>query len=185
VLLFVYGSTALLIGLGRFFSFLILYTVGMTPWTGDQPVARPLPTHRIDAHRHPCLEWHSVRSCSAETLGKKSTWKRSGWDDNADRQHTAASGSLSAEGWSDRPCFKLLSLGLLLTGIGNIIIIIIITGSRGKLSRYSDWCRAGRPRCRSSSPGRGKIFICSSSSTKVLRPTWPPMRWIPGLFPRG
>jgi hypothetical protein len=31
---------------GQFFSFLILYTVGKTPWTGDQPVARPLPTHR-------------------------------------------------------------------------------------------------------------------------------------------
>jgi hypothetical protein len=27
--------------------FLILYTVGRTPWTGDQPVARPLPKHRI------------------------------------------------------------------------------------------------------------------------------------------
>jgi hypothetical protein len=33
-------------GLGLFFSFLILYTVGRTPWTGDQPFARPLPTHR-------------------------------------------------------------------------------------------------------------------------------------------
>jgi hypothetical protein len=32
--------------LGRFFSFLIIYTVGRTPWTGDQPVARPLLTHR-------------------------------------------------------------------------------------------------------------------------------------------
>jgi hypothetical protein len=32
--------------LDRFFSFLILYTVGRTPWTGDHPVARPLPTHR-------------------------------------------------------------------------------------------------------------------------------------------
>jgi hypothetical protein len=32
-----------LLGLGRFFIFLILYTVGWTPWTGDQPVARPLP----------------------------------------------------------------------------------------------------------------------------------------------
>jgi hypothetical protein len=29
-----------------FFSLLILYTVGRTPWTGYQPVARPLPTHR-------------------------------------------------------------------------------------------------------------------------------------------
>jgi hypothetical protein len=46
----VYGSTDL-VGLGRFFSFLILYTVGRTPWTGDQPVERPLPTHR-----HPCFE---------------------------------------------------------------------------------------------------------------------------------
>jgi hypothetical protein len=26
--------------------FLNLYTVGRTPWTGDQPIARPLPTHR-------------------------------------------------------------------------------------------------------------------------------------------
>jgi hypothetical protein len=31
--------------LGRFFSFLILYTVGRTPWTEDQPVAVPLPSH--------------------------------------------------------------------------------------------------------------------------------------------
>jgi hypothetical protein len=31
---------------GHFFSFLILYTVDRAPWTGDQPVARPLPTHR-------------------------------------------------------------------------------------------------------------------------------------------
>jgi hypothetical protein len=36
------------------FQFLNPYTVGRTPWTGDQPVASPLP-----AHRHPCLEWDS------------------------------------------------------------------------------------------------------------------------------
>jgi hypothetical protein len=35
-----------LLDLGRSFCLLILYTVGRTPWTGDQPVARPLPTHR-------------------------------------------------------------------------------------------------------------------------------------------
>jgi hypothetical protein len=34
------------VDLDNVFSFLILYTVGMTPWTSDQPVARPLPTHR-------------------------------------------------------------------------------------------------------------------------------------------
>jgi hypothetical protein len=32
--------------LGRFFSFWILYTISRTAWTGDQLVARPLPTHR-------------------------------------------------------------------------------------------------------------------------------------------
>jgi hypothetical protein len=42
----IYGSTVLFIDLGRFFSFLILHTVGRTPWTGNQPVARPPPTQR-------------------------------------------------------------------------------------------------------------------------------------------
>jgi hypothetical protein len=42
---FFYCSTVL-VGLGRFFSFVILYTVGRAAWTSDQPVARPLPTHR-------------------------------------------------------------------------------------------------------------------------------------------
>jgi hypothetical protein len=46
IYLFIYGFTVLLLDLGRFFSSLILYTVGRTPWMGDQPVARPLPTHR-------------------------------------------------------------------------------------------------------------------------------------------
>jgi hypothetical protein len=44
IYLSIYGSTALA-DLGRF-QFLNLYTVGRTPWTGDQPVARALPTHR-------------------------------------------------------------------------------------------------------------------------------------------
>jgi hypothetical protein len=30
--------------LATFFSFLILYTVGRTPWTGNQPVTEPLST---------------------------------------------------------------------------------------------------------------------------------------------
>jgi hypothetical protein len=46
IYLTVCGCTVLLLDLGSFFCFLILYTVGRTPWTGDQPVARPLPTHR-------------------------------------------------------------------------------------------------------------------------------------------
>jgi hypothetical protein len=43
-----------LLGPGCFFSFVILYTVGRTPWTGDQSVTRPLLTHR-----YPCLKWDS------------------------------------------------------------------------------------------------------------------------------
>jgi hypothetical protein len=36
-------ATQRFVGPWRFFSFLILYIVGKTPWVGDQPVARPLP----------------------------------------------------------------------------------------------------------------------------------------------
>jgi hypothetical protein len=43
--IYIYGSTTF-VDLGRFFSFLILYTVGRTLWTGVQPVVRPIPTHR-------------------------------------------------------------------------------------------------------------------------------------------
>jgi hypothetical protein len=35
-----------LLGLSRFFSFLIFYTVSRTPWTEDQPFARLLPAYR-------------------------------------------------------------------------------------------------------------------------------------------
>jgi hypothetical protein len=49
--------------LGRFFSFLILFTIGIAPWTGDQPVASLLSTsrrtHTQNKRGHPCLEWDS------------------------------------------------------------------------------------------------------------------------------
>jgi hypothetical protein len=43
----IYLSMALqpFIGPSPLFSFLFFYTVGRTPWTGDQPVVRPVPTH--------------------------------------------------------------------------------------------------------------------------------------------
>jgi hypothetical protein len=37
--------------IGRLFGYLILYTVGTTPCTRHEPVAGPLPTHTINAHR--------------------------------------------------------------------------------------------------------------------------------------
>jgi hypothetical protein len=62
-----------LLGLDRFFSFLILYAVGMTPWTGDQPVARPLPTHSTTQtqNKHPCLEWDSNPRSQCSNEGKR------------------------------------------------------------------------------------------------------------------
>jgi hypothetical protein len=49
--LFIHSSMALqpFVGpwpLAAFFSFVDLYTFGRTPWTREQPVARPLPTHK-------------------------------------------------------------------------------------------------------------------------------------------
>jgi hypothetical protein len=38
------------VGPWRLLQFRNLYTDGRTPWTSDQSVARPLPTHRINAH---------------------------------------------------------------------------------------------------------------------------------------
>jgi hypothetical protein len=52
----------------------VFYTDGRTPWTGDQPVVRPLPTHRTTqtqnkrTHRHPCLEWSYYLSISLSTI---------------------------------------------------------------------------------------------------------------------
>jgi hypothetical protein len=37
-----------MLDLGLFFGYLILYTVGRTPWTGDQPIAESLPIHRTN-----------------------------------------------------------------------------------------------------------------------------------------
>jgi hypothetical protein len=38
------------------FQFLNLYTVGRTPWTVDQPVAKPLPTHRTTQTQNKCTQ---------------------------------------------------------------------------------------------------------------------------------
>jgi hypothetical protein len=50
-------------------------------------------------------------------------------------------------------------------------------------SRYSDWLRAGRQRDQSSRPGRVKIF--SESSRPALRPTQPPIQWVPWALSLG
>jgi hypothetical protein len=53
-----------------------------------------------------------------------------------------------------------------------------------KYSRHSDWLRAGRPRGRSASPGRGEILLFSSSRP-VQELTQPPIQWILGVLLQG
>jgi hypothetical protein len=48
-----------LLGFGRFFSFFILHTVGMTSWTSDQSVARPLPTHSTAQTQNELTDIHA------------------------------------------------------------------------------------------------------------------------------
>jgi hypothetical protein len=51
---------SLLLGPCHFFSFVILYTVDSTLWTEDQPVARPLPTHRTTQTQYKHTDIHAL-----------------------------------------------------------------------------------------------------------------------------
>jgi hypothetical protein len=51
----------------------------------------------------------------------------------------------------------------------------------GLRSRYRDWLRAGRPRGRSTSPGRVKYFLFFTPSRPVLGPTQPRIQCVPGV----
>jgi hypothetical protein len=50
---------------------------------------------------------------------------------------------------------------------------------------YSDWLRAGRARCRSSSPGRVKNVLFSTPSRPALGFTQPRIQWVPGALSPG
>jgi hypothetical protein len=60
-----------------------------------------------------------------------------------------------------------------------------LNSSSTLLSRYSDWLRAGRPRGRSSSCGRVKNYLFSTSSIPDLGPTQPSIQWVPGIKRQG
>jgi hypothetical protein len=51
-----------LLGRGRFSNFVILYRVGRPPWTGDQPVTRPLPTHTTAQTQNKCTQTSMPRA---------------------------------------------------------------------------------------------------------------------------
>jgi hypothetical protein len=55
----------------------------------------------------------------------------------------------------------------------------------GQRSRYSDYLRAGKPRGRSSRPGRSKNFNFSMLSSPALAPTHPPTQWVLGALSPG
>jgi hypothetical protein len=83
-----YGSTVLLLDLGRFFSFLILYAVGRTPLTGDQPVSRPLPTHRTTQTQNKRTQTHMPQVGYELTIP---AFERAKTADALDRAATSAS----------------------------------------------------------------------------------------------
>jgi hypothetical protein len=55
----------------------------------------------------------------------------------------------------------------------------------GQLSQYSDWLRAVRPRCWSSSPDGGKNFHFSMSFIPALGPIQLPSPYVPGALSLG
>jgi hypothetical protein len=58
---------------------------------------------------------------------------------------------------------------------------LLRTKEPGQCIRYSDWLRGGQPRDRSSSPGRVKNFLFSTSPRPALGSTQPPIKWVPGV----
>jgi hypothetical protein len=77
---FINGSTALF-GPWPHFQFRNLsYTVGRTPWTGDQPVARPLPNPEQHKHRKTHTVIHAssgIRACDTSVrAGEDSSCRR-------------------------------------------------------------------------------------------------------------
>jgi hypothetical protein len=102
--------------------------------------------------------WHEKPKYSEETYPRvtlfttNSTWPEPG--SNPDRR-------------SGKPATNRLSYGTALIWTN--------------CSRYGNWLRAGRSRSRSSSPGKGKIFLLYTEFTPVLGPTKPPVNGFPGV----
>jgi hypothetical protein len=74
-----------------------------------------------------------------------------------------------------------ISTGYGLDGRG--VGVQLLAGAERSL--HIDWLWAGWPRCRRSTPGRGKTFLLSTSTRPALRSTQPPIQWVPEpLSPR-
>jgi hypothetical protein len=91
-------------GLWPLFEFLILYTFGRTPWTGDQPISRQLPTHR-----------------TTQSQNKRTQTFRIDWDSNPRSQ--CSSGRRRFMPYTARP----LSLARLVTTLNYCAIAYVHT----------------------------------------------------------
>jgi hypothetical protein len=80
----IYGSAVLLLQRDCFIGFLILYTVSRTPRTGDQPVSRPLPTHRTTQTQNKSTQ------TSMSRVGFKSTTPAFKWAKRVHALHVTA-----------------------------------------------------------------------------------------------
>jgi hypothetical protein len=142
------------------------YTDGRTPWTSYQPVARPLPIHRTTQTQK-----------NAQTINIHASSRIRTYDHGI--RVSEDSSCLRRLGYSDR---HLLLIGLW-TNIQRTLKLGINTLKRG---RDGDRLRAGRPRGRSSSPGKVKNFLFSTLPRPALGSTQPPIQWVPGgSFPEG
>jgi hypothetical protein len=57
-----------LLGPGLYFSFIIIFTDGRTPWTSDQLVARPLPKHRTAQAQNKHIHTQNIHAlCGMQT----------------------------------------------------------------------------------------------------------------------
>jgi hypothetical protein len=99
---------------------------------------------------------------------------------NASIPHSVGTSSCQSPCLSKSIRLLTLSPGSPLPPIGSLQIYYYVS-----LCRYSYWLRAGRPRGRSSSPGRVKNFLFSTSSRPALGPIQPPIQWAPGALSPG
>jgi hypothetical protein len=96
-------------------NFIVVYTVSRTPWTGDQPVTAPLPTHRISTQAS--MPWvgfeptvlvfermktaHSLDR-AARVTGHENVWRSRGMAPRFPTLRTRDSWVVS---WAHRPCY--------------------------------------------------------------------------------
>jgi hypothetical protein len=87
---------------------------------------------------------------------------------------------------SQKNCFTLLSLRLTVLNLSRlhpqgVLDSLWVTSKKPD----SEWLRAGRPSGRSSSPGRVKNFLFSTTSRPALGSTQPPIQWVPRALSPG